>query len=167
MLRRVAESGDRQATCVGWQTGPRGSGSGGRGVLTPRDPRGSAPSSSELQPRAEGAAGRGCSELRSLGTVAAGFLFRNLGLGLGTRASRISRDAAKVPGGGAGEAGASIGETSQRSRQTPSDDVRKDWGSLLLCSPFYRSGKQARDLRQKKVIASTVESPKRSKMTII
>lgn len=162
MLRRVAESGDGQATCVGWQTGPRGSGSGGRGVLTPRDPRGPAPSS-ELQPRAEGAAGRGCSELRSLGTVAAGFLFRNPGLGLGTRASRISRGAAEVPGGGAGEAGASIGETSQRSRQTPSDDVRKDWGSLLLCSLFYRSGKQARDLRQKKVIASTVESSKEAK----
>lgn len=38
MLRRVAESGDRQATCVGRQARPCGSGSSGRGVSTPRDP---------------------------------------------------------------------------------------------------------------------------------
>lgn len=63
MLRGIAESGDGQATCVGWQSGPRRSGSCRRGVLTPRDPQGPAPSSSELQPRAEGAAGRGCSSL--------------------------------------------------------------------------------------------------------
>lgn len=60
---RVSEKEAGQATCVRRESGHQGSGSGRRGVLTPRNPRPrpTLPRPAKLKPGARGAAGRGCS----------------------------------------------------------------------------------------------------------
>lgn len=74
MLRRIAESGDGQTTCVGWQSGPRRSGSGRRGVLTPRDPEVPPPPPVSCSLGRKAPLG-GAAAHWSPGSVAAGFLF--------------------------------------------------------------------------------------------